>query len=386
MTTKDGHSPLEIELKLAFPPEARHQIEAHAVFHGPRAAGPRTTHQVSTYFDTPDLALARDGFVLRVRSRNGRRIQTLKSESIANGAAAARGEWEWAVRTDRPVISLLVGTPAATHAASRLEPVLATDINRTTRMLTLGDTEIEAAFDEGFIRAGGKELPVHELELELKSGPAGPLYQLALTLHADLPLRLEPEAKSARGYRLRTGQLPAAHKTPHPNLAANISAVDGFRQILGAALGSLIGNAPAAFGGDPEGVHQMRIAVRRLRTVLVLFKPHLEQHATIRFQDQLRRLGQVLGEARDWDVFTLETLPTAVNGPMRDLLMPPAQARRQIARNAMREELTRPNVTGLVLALAAWAEDEALMPDPAARTAYLADLAPGLLDRLAQKV
>lgn len=387
MSTSDGHPALEIELKLAFPPEARDRIEAHAVFHGPRAAGPRSGHQVTTYFDTPDLALAREGLSLRVRAKDGRRIQTLKSETAANGAAATRGEWEWAVRSGRPDASLLLGTPAAAHAADRLEPVLITDINRTTRMLTLGDTEIEAAFDEGFIRTGGKELPVHELELELKAGPPGPLYQLALTLHADLPLRLEPEAKSTRGYRLHTGRPPAMHKTTKPDLAPDVSAADGFRQILGAGLGSLIGNQPAAISGDPEGVHQMRIAVRRLRTALVLFKPHLEPHTTVRFGEQLRRLGQVLGEARDWDVFTLDTLPAALDaGPMHDLLAPAAQARRQAAGNAMREELARPNLTGLVLALAAWAEDETLMLDAAARTARLVDLAPGLLDRLARKV
>ena len=55
----------------------------------------------------------------------------------------------------------------------------------------------------------------------------------------------------------------------------------------------------------------MRVAIRRLRSLLVLFERFLEPHVSERFEEELRRLGQVLGVARDWDVFLTDTLPRA---------------------------------------------------------------------------
>jgi triphosphatase len=72
-----------------------------------------------------------------------------------------------------------------------LEPRFETDIHRTVRTLSLdGGSSVEVAIDEGRIVARDAEEPVHELELELKDGPIGPLYRLALELCAGLPLRI----------------------------------------------------------------------------------------------------------------------------------------------------------------------------------------------------
>ena len=96
------------------------------------------------------------------------------------------------------------------------------------------------------------------------------------------------------------------------HLAADKIAADAFRNIVRAALARLLANQPAAAAGVVEGVHQMRIAIRRPWACLALSQPHLEADAVERFTTELRRLGQVLGEARDWDVFCMETLSDAV--------------------------------------------------------------------------
>lgn len=58
-------------------------------------------------------------------------------------------------------------------------------------------------------------------------------------------------------------------------------------------------------GTDIEELHDMRVAVRRLRAAVRLFRPYLpKQHAAYLRKD-LRRLGRALGPARDYDVMLL---------------------------------------------------------------------------------
>jgi CHAD domain-containing protein len=172
-------------------------------------------------------------------------------------------------------------------------------------------------------------------------------------------------------------------------LPRNIRAADAFRQIVAAGIGHLLANQPAALSGDAEGVHQMRVAVRRLRAALTLFAPYLEPYTAARFQADLRRVGQVFGQARDWDVFCLQVLPEV----LRDadaagwcaLLQAPARAEREAAHRQFAAEVTAPAFTALVLGMTAWVEQDAVPGDAALRRP-MADLAPRLLDRMARKV
>lgn len=375
--------PVEVELKFALPPEARERLDAHPAFR--TAEGDEPRHEVSAYFDTPGLALARKGISLRVRRSGGRRIQTVKLADTRLGLAARRGEWEWPVEQDHPDLSLLAATPAA-HIADGaldgpLQPVFVTEITRRVRRFSLaGGTVTEAALDEGRIIAGAASAAVSELELELKGGAPGPLYRFALDLHAGIPFTIGSESKAARGFRLRTGETPAAVKAGEVALAGGMTAAEGAKIVVGAALGHLLGNEPAAAAGAAEGVHQMRVAIRRLRTVLVLFAPHLERRTTAPFQAELRRLGRVFGTARDWDVFCLETLAEAECDGIAPL-RPLAEAARQAAHRDVQDELARPALTGLVLGLAAWVETAEAT---SAMRRSLAQIAPALLDRLAR--
>jgi inorganic triphosphatase YgiF len=150
------------------------------------------------------------------------------------------------------------------------------------------------------------------LELELKGGGYEALYQLAAQFQKLAPLRISAESKAARGWHLRTGQTEPARAARLPKLRRNISVAEGFHKIIGGTLGHLIANIGPTLRGDPEGVHQMRIALRRCRAALKLFAPHLGDEPAGKFDDALRHLGRVFGKARDWDVFCLETLPAAM--------------------------------------------------------------------------
>ena len=332
---------------------------------------------------------------MRVRRTGGRRVQTLKANGAANSVALRRGEWEWPIEQDEPDLGLLAQLPLDGAPPGRidghLQPVFVTDIRRTVCGLRLvGGTRAEAALDEGGIAAGEAREPVSELELELKAGAPGPLYRLALDLHAAVPLAVSAESKAERGARLRTGEAPAAHKAADPHLPHDADVADGMRRVVESCLGQFVANRAAALAGSPEGVHQTRISMRRLRSALMLFDAHLRRRASKRFDNRLRRLGRVLGEARDWDVFCLETLPAAakaVPGENWVGLREAAEAERQLAHRRLRDELSGPAATGLVLELAAEGAGEpgasALLKRSAHRS--LATEAPDMLDRLARK-
>ncbi len=384
---------VELELKLALRRDRREAIEQLEAF---RAAPAQHLHEITTYYDTAELDLRREGTTLRVRRRGDRLIQTLKT-SGGEGVASDRGEWEWDVESDLPDVGRLHDTPRA-HLVERLDgalrPVFRTDIARTTRMLDgVGGARVEVALDEGQIIAGGAREPVSELELELKAGsdPAA-LYHLALDIHARVPLSLAGESKAARGYRLFDGETASASKAPRVKLTAGISVADGFRRISGNALAHMIANTCLAERGDPEGIHQVRVSLRRLRAALLLFKLHLDRAESGLFGDALRALGRVLGQARDWDVFVLETLADAAReqpgAGWPGELARAAEGRRARSHAEAAEALEGSAFTHLVLSFAAWVEDgvrnPALLGDKAMRK-KLKKIAPEMLDSVHRK-
>ena len=347
----------------------------------------KRTHQVTTYFDTADTTLALLGLSLRVRRAEARFVQTLKADRTA-GVAANRAEWEWPVEANSPDLTLLAETSRwQLPPKLDLQPVVVTTIDRTVRVIQHADgTEIEAALDEGVISAGDAHQPVRELELELRRGRLSSLLEWAIELHAAVPLMIETETKAQRGYRLR-GAIPGlsnnfGQKADEVAPGPDAPAAEAFQLIVTAALGHLLVNQPASLAGEARGLRQMRLAIRRLRSSLALFKPHLEPDATSRFQYELRRIGHLLKDAQDWNVFCFDTLPEAMPGDI--LLRPLAAAAREAAHHELVSELRAPSFTALVLGLAAWVERGALTD--AARLQPLGQIASPLLDRLAKKL
>jgi CHAD domain-containing protein len=254
-------------------------------------------------------------------------------------------------------------------------------------------TTVEAVCDEGRIIADGSSAPVSEMELELKTGRARSLYRLALDLLAEVPLGLETASKAERGFWLHTGEVPASRKASHISIDSSATTGEAFGRVVSSTLGHLLANVGAAKRGDAEGVHQIRVAVRRLRAALALFEPHLHPASLSGFNDQLRRLGGIFGQARDWDVFVLETLPKAaidVPEPARlDQLRVAAEVVRQRAHCDVSAVLSAASFARVVVGVAAWiadsANDRAGLGDNVLDLP-IADIAPDLLDRMLGKV
>ena len=391
-----ARDPEEIEVKLRLPPTARPALEGHPVLRPPRAGEPETREEETTYFDTRDGLLAQAGASLRVRRSPGRGlVQTLKLAPVADGAAGRRGEWEWPVGAETPDLGLLAGTPCASSVAAldgALAPVCRTEISRTAWRVASGGAAVEVAIDQGRIRAGQSEMPVSELELELKDGEPGTLYRLALELSDAAPLAIEPASKAERGAQLAGRPGPEAVKPGDVTLRPDQSAAEAFGRVMGAALGHLRVNLAPTARGDVEGVHQVRVAVRRLRAAIALFKPLLAPEAAGRFNEALRQVGRVFGAARDWDVFVTETLPAATvensAGDWPRGLGEAAQRTRAAVREEALLDLASPRFARLLLELGAWAEEGAR--DPATLgapelTQLVVVVAPALLDRLMRR-
>jgi inorganic triphosphatase YgiF len=352
--------PTELEIKFLLPAGAESTLNAHPVLRTADGEPWKTQKELTTYFDTSDHAFARSGASLRIRYGNGRHVQTLKLRH--GGSAFSRGEWEWPLTGDKPNLQVLADTPLAELAETTVDliPVFIAEVSRSLQVVQSGDAVIEATLDIGAIKAGEKVEPIRELELELKEGKPAALYHLAEQLQTTLPLVLGAESKSDRGWRLVHGRPRKGVKQAKLHLPEDVTGAAAFRIMVQAALASLLTSQPAAASGVVEGVHQMRIATRRLRACLSLFQPHLDPDARLHHTSELRQLAQVLGEARDWDVFCTQTLPDTAEEGMAELctasLLAKAEAERAAAHERLAAELAGPALTRTVLGLAAWAE------------------------------
>lgn len=369
----------ETELKLLLRPETLPALLAHPLLGGQR---PRPQRLYNTYLDTPALALMTQRIAVRERRAGRTTLLTVKTAGTSVGGLSVRGEWEAPTRPGHPDFRALLGEhPLAgplTALAGQLVPVFQTHFTRRRWLLRHGQAQIELGLDQGHIVAGqGRQArtePLLELELELKSGPAHALYDLALALAwpaADDDTRpglwLMPSdlSKAQRGFALALGHTHAAQRPAPVVLAPAASAVQAFQTIARACLAPLQANLErlaldARALAEPEFVHQSRVALRRLRTALKLFAPWLPPRFVATWRPYWQAAASRLGEVRDWDVLDAETLPRlAPEAPSS----PWVRAQREAAWRQLHEALAAP---APCLALLSFARDLARLPDGSA--------------------
>lgn len=295
--------PVEVELKLEYEPADRDRLIASSLL-GTDAKPPKQL--LATYFDTPDLRLNKAGYTLRIRKDGRRRVQTVKASGSRTTGLFVRGEWERPVRSDRPVLDAKAGPLGQmldASAIARLAPIFVTDVERHGGPIESEASLIEYAIDRGETRAGQRAAPLSELELELVRGSPRQLFDLARRLNETVPLRLGVQSKSARGYAL-IGRVAGAVKADPIDLDGDMGAGEAFAVIAAGCLRHYRLNETLLLDdGSVEAVHQSRVALRRLRSALSLFRPLFagdDQAALI--GAELRWLAGELGEIRDIDV------------------------------------------------------------------------------------
>ena len=319
--------------------------------------------QVSTYFDTPDCALQKAGFILRLREVGDRVTQTVKQE----GASLERGEWETALDSPSLDLDQAAQTPLGEHLAdadlrSQIGPIFTTRFTRRKAEVSFARAVIEVAIDQGEVIAGQARAPIFEIELELKSGRRSGLFALARKLATLAPVSFSLISKGERGYRLAEGVWGAPVKMTPPFLNAKMSAAEAFAAIAHGCLRQMMLNAPAFENGhEIEAVHQTRVAIRRLRAALALFRPLIADAVFPRLAADLKWLSNHLGATRDIDVLLTETVQPAIarepDAPGLAELAAFIALRQTASRKILREAMNSPRCRKLLLNLVLWVED-----------------------------
>jgi inorganic triphosphatase YgiF len=166
----------------------------------------REIQMETTYFDTPTHALSAHRMTLRLRRENDETICTLKTP-LPDGS---RGEWECpATDIQRGIASLLaLGAPEelTQFTAAGVVPVCGARFTRIAVELPTADGMAELALDKGVLMGGGKEVPLCEVEVELKSGTEAALIALAAQLVSAHGLQTETHSKFRRAMALTKGE------------------------------------------------------------------------------------------------------------------------------------------------------------------------------------
>lgn len=371
----------EIELKLLVDADRLTSFNhAPVIASNARNKGTRK-HLKSVYYDTPKRTLWRNGLTLRVRHSGTRYTQTVKAE--LEDDPFRRGEWEAHVSSMAPDLALAMPfIPEKLRAdvdAQGLEPVFSTDIKRHQRLVDLPSGTIEVAFDNGVLKAGDRSMPVSEIELELKGGSIEAIYEMALRLAEHGQVRPSIRSKSARGFDLAADTPPAAHKPRKVRLDPQVALDDAFAAILRACLKHLLESLPAAEDGrDPEGIHQLRVSLRRLRSALDLMRTVGCLNKLELLRSEVKWFAGNLSAAREWDIFEKDTLPTVAKGCPSvagfDALGELAEQRRLAAYQQVRLVLAERRCATFIIGLAGWIEARG----------WRSDVAPENLGQLAE--
>ena len=325
---------VELELKFRLPdavlPSLRGALLAH---------GAKRLRLQAHYFDTADGLLARQWITLRLRREGRRWTQTLKAAGdgivhrlehevrvAGSGREAPQLDWH---RHDGSPAGLLLGAALAAAPGATLVERCATDVERVHCLLhDACGSQIEAALDLGAASAGEHGVPIAELELEHKDGPVKGLFDLAAAWQLHGGLWLCSISKAERAARLLAHDAwPVARK-------ARAVAVDGgtdgaalLRALLQSAIEQVLVNASEIAEGvtDAETVHQLRIGLRRLRTVLRELAA-LSLAIVPAWERELTQVSVTLGRARDQQAVAAAVRPLlqAAGAPLLAWHAPPA--------------------------------------------------------------
>jgi len=311
-------SPHEIELKFEVPIARLPDLSRGPLLKGAGSPGRKPASLVSVYFDTKKLKLRRKALSLRIRRVGRRVVQTVKQETGAG--TFVRDEWEHDIRGRQPDFEVVGDTPLASIVNKKLRrslmPVFETRVRRRVFQIHSGKSTVELSIDKGELAAGRNRLPICEVELELKRGQRGDLFKIAKRLAEEVPAQLAITSKAERGYILLTGEKPQPLKALPVALTPEGTVPSAFQTIVWTCIHQLVANQPIMLRGDPDGLHQMRVALRRLRAAISLFSDMLADAQTDMVKSELKWIAGELGPARELEVFSKRVVkPVAAGKP-----------------------------------------------------------------------
>lgn len=288
----------EQEIKLLVPDE----FEIPDVHDLCAATSPVVVEQTATYYDTTDLRLSRAGASLRYRSDDGWTVKLAtrppRPEKIGSGDdAIVRSEFVFGGQPGSPPPEALALVAALARTARLAPAARLHTVRRRSQLLGVGTL----TDDECTVLDGRVLTQFRELELELDDDAPSELVADVITrLRASGAGDPDPVPKVVRAL----GPQATAPSDFVPYSVGTPATVDAvIRHAISESVAKLIENDPVVrIGDDPEGVHQARVATRRLRSHLRTFRALLEPEWAEQLRDELGWLGNELGAVRDADV------------------------------------------------------------------------------------
>jgi CHAD domain-containing protein len=338
-----------MKLVLGLPPDDAARLPRLARLAGLTADRRRRRAVSVVWHDTVDGTLAGRGLALAEQGRLWR-LETLAPEAktwppgateevLAQATALARLDHE---------------LPAGLLAVAQLDGhIITLPLHKDGVGLTL-------TLLQGTLGWARRRRPVCRLTLE---GPTGLVLELALALAAELELAIPAAALAAEAQAVANASAPAGAAVPE--LRTGLSVGTAFELSVGRHAGAILREAQTVLSRDPgtEPVHQMRVAVRRLRSTIAVFRPAVFCPEVDAADQSLKALADRLGPARDLDVFVAETAATVGEALPEDAslarLRVTAEHHRRAAYTALRAWLRGAEFRRLAILLAALAEGTA---------------------------
>ena len=288
-----------------------------------------TVDIIDRYLDTHDWQVFRAGWAYRWRDASGKRKIGLKSLAMAEGAIQKRDEVEQKV-SRFPGNGNRIGEGPVARELKKLgdeklhELFRIQNCRRLFNIRTPQGAVIEVAMDHAKIsshhstNAGAGQLEFDEVELELKQGGEQALRELVgaiQELDGLLPSRM---SKFERGLQVASLYPPLLSRpeTRHFKESKYLKALrkrsikksdpilDLVYRYMTEQFREMLGQEPRAWEGlDPEGVHQMRVATRRIRAALRALGKVLPRKSTRKLGKEFKWIAAVLGDVRDLDVY-----------------------------------------------------------------------------------
>ena len=303
-----------VALKLSLPPPAMSALRQHPIIAGAMRLGDVAMLK-TVYYDTPNQRLRARKIEVGIQCDGTTCVQTIVRYIPSSYLLSIRSDWtqpyeagfDFSQIDDAELARLL------TRYAPRLTPVGIVQSRRQSyRYASRAGVSILMTIDQDEIEAGGYSTTIGEFALVAETGDGLDLLALSDELARTVPLIPEDSSKVERCYRLLDERAVQPMRAKASEITADQSLLDACQTLAQACVRQWQFNTMAATqpGGEQQSefIHQVRVGLRRLRSVLKVFEPVLPSEFASYWQGRLRENAGHFDAARDLDVFQAELL------------------------------------------------------------------------------
>ena len=269
---------VEIELKFQLPESKKKSVL--------QALKPKTAQKIrlqAKYYDTTERLLAQNHMAIRLRQEGDHWVQTFKASGknhlerieheVHLGQCDIEPELNLELFSENKVVKDLLDQVLGEQQQLMLQ--FKTDVQRTFKIFSIDETDIEVCLDDGIVSAAELSEKICEVEFELKQGSPEQLILFTQEWVKKYQLWLDVRSKAERGNLLSIQQKASpAVKAKSLILSKKDSPDAAIRKMVSNTLQQLLPNVAVIADGfaDPEHIHQARIAIRRMRSIFKSFK------------------------------------------------------------------------------------------------------------------